>query len=302
MNSFSRPGAVDLSGLANGASGEPGASAASGAYSFDATEQTFQTEVAEASMDHVVVLSLWSPRAPESVTLNQTLSKLADTYQGRLEVALLDVDASPQIAQALQVRGVPYVLGLVQGQPVPLFQGSVDEATAKEYLDKLLELAASNGINGTAQARAVAADEEEEEPASDPRFAEADEAFGSGDLDRAIAAYEKLVSGNPADTEAAERLAGVRLMQRTAGADLDASREQAANHPDDIDAQLLVADLDVSGGHIDDAFGRLIDLVRRTFGDDRERIRLRLIDLFTIVGNDDPRVARARRDLAASLF
>lgn len=253
-------------------------------------------------MSHVVVLSLWSPRAPESVTLNETLSKLADSYQGQLEVARLDVDASPQIAQALQVRGVPYVLGLVQGQPVPLFQGSVDEPTAKEYLDKLLELAASNGITGTAQPRGAAADEAEEEPESDPRFAEADEAFGTGDLDAAIAAYEKLVAQNPSDTEAGERLAGVRLMQRTAGADLNAAREQAANNPDDIDAQFLVADLDVSGGHIDDAFARLIELVRRTFGDDRERIRLRLIELFTIVGNDDPRVARARRDLAAALF
>ncbi|HLR83532.1 MAG TPA: tetratricopeptide repeat protein, partial [Nocardioidaceae bacterium] len=139
-------------------------------------------------------------------------------------------------------------------------------------------------------------------PASDPRFAEADEAFGAGDLDGAIAAYEKLVSQNPADTEAAERLAGVRLMKRTTCVDLDSAREKAANDPDDIEAQLLVADLDVSGGHVDDAFGRLIDLVRRVAGDDRERIRLRLIDLFTIVGNEDPRVGRARRDLAAALF
>ena len=302
MTSFSRPGAVDLSGVASGTSGEPGAPAASGAYSFDATEQTFQSEVAEASMRHVVVLSLWSPRAPESVKLNETLSKLADAYQGRLVLARLDVDASPQIAQALQVQGVPYVLGLVQGQPVPLFQGTVDEETAKQYLDKLLELAVSNGITGTAQPRAGAESEADEEQESDPRFAEADEAFGSGDLDGAIAAYEKLVSQNPSDTEAAERLAGVRLMKRSEGADLNAAREQAANNPDDVDAQLLVADLDISGGHVDDAFGRLIDLVRRNFGDDRERVRLRLIELFTIVGNDDPRVARARRDLAAALF
>ncbi|UYM05907.1 tetratricopeptide repeat protein [Solicola gregarius] len=183
---------------------------------------------------------------------------------------------------------------------MPLFQGTVDEPTAKQYLDKLLELAVSNGITGTAQPRQTAGEDDEE--GSDPRFAEADEALGSGDLEAAVAAYEKLVSANPADSEAAERLAGVRLMQRTSGADLNAAREQAANNPDDIDAQLLVADLDVSGGHIDDAFGRLIDLVHRTFGDDRERVRLRLIDLFTVVGNDDERVGRARRDLAAALF
>src|SRR5690606_18622488 len=142
----------------------------------------------EASMRHVVVLSLWSPRAPESSTLNDTLSELADGYQGKLVVARLDVDASPQIAQALQVRGVPYVLGLVQGQPVPLFQGTVDKETAKQYLDKLLELAVSNGVTGTAQPRQSADSGAEEEEGSDPRFSEADDALASGDLDAAVAA------------------------------------------------------------------------------------------------------------------
>lgn len=301
MTSFSRPGAVDLSGLSN-AGDSAGAPARSGAYSFDVTEATFQAEVAEASMRHVVVLSLWSPRAPESVTLNDTLSGLADSYQGRLVVARLDVDESPQIAQALQVKGVPYVLGLVQGQPVPLFQGTVDGETAKQYLDKLVELAVSNGVTGTAQPRQQAEQPEDEEAASDPRFSDADDALAAGDYDGAVAAYEKLVAANPSDTEAAERLAGVRLMQRTSGTDLDAARENAATHPDDVEAQLIVADLDISGGHVDDAFNRLIDLVRRMAGDDRERVRLRLIELFTVVGNDDPRVGRARRDLAAALF
>ncbi|MGH3357409.1 MAG: co-chaperone YbbN [Nocardioidaceae bacterium] len=302
MTSFSRPGAVDLSGLSNADPAQSGGPAASGAYAFDVTEETFQAEVAEASMRHVVVLSLWSPRAAESVTLNETLSTLADSYQGKLVVARLDVDASPQIAQALQVKGVPYVLGLVQGQPVPLFQGTVDQETAKQYLDKLLELAVSNGVSGTAQPRQTAAVPEEDESASDPRFSEADEALATGDFDAAVAAYEKLVAANPSDTEAAERLAGVRLMQRTSGVDLNDAREAAATSPDDVDAQLLIADLDISGGHVDDAFGRLIELVRRLAGDDREQVRLRLIELFTIVGNDDPRVGRARRDLAAALF
>lgn len=304
MTSFSRPGAVDLSGISNAGPGDPsGAPAGSGAYAFDVTEETFQAEVAEASMRHVVVLSLWSPRAQESATLNETLSTLADSYQGRLVVARLDVDASPQIAQALQVRGVPYVLGLVQGQPVPLFQGTVDQDTAKQYLDKLLELAVSNGVSGTAQPRQNAdADAEEDEAVSDPRFSEADEALATGDYDAAVAAYQKLVSANPSDNEAAERLAGVQLMKRTADADLEQARADAANAPDDIDAQLLVADLDIGGGHVDDAFGRLLDLVRRLAGDDRERVRVRLIELFTVVGSDDPRVARARRDLTAALF
>ncbi|MGH3425295.1 MAG: tetratricopeptide repeat protein, partial [Nocardioidaceae bacterium] len=145
-------------------------------------------------------------------------------------------------------------------------------------------------------------EEDTEEPAEDPRFAEADEAFATGDFDAAIAAYQAVLTANPADVEAAERLAGVKLMQRTKDADLDAARAAAADRPEDLDAQMLVADLDVSGGHVEDAFGRLIDVVKRASGDDRERVRQRLLDLFTIVGTEDPRVATARRALASALF
>lgn len=300
---FSRPGAIDLSALKQPAARPGQPAAGSGSYVVDITEQNFQTEALQASMSYVVVLSLWSPRSPQSESFNAMLGNLVSQYGGQIVLAQVDIDANPTIAQALQAQAVPLVVGLVKGQPVPLFQGTVDEAEARRYFDELVNVAAQNGVTGRAQPAGEAPDagEEVEEP-EDPRFAAADEAFAAGDFDTAVAEYEKLQAQYPADTEVSERLAGVRLLARTQGADLQAARKAAADAPDDLDAQMLVADLDVSGGHVDDAFDRLIQLVKRTTGDDRERVRQRLLDLFTVVGVADPRVATARRALASALF
>lgn len=305
MSGFSRPGAIDLSAFKTPAAQPAGAgagSSAGGVYAVDVTEQTFQSEVLEASTRHVVVMSLWTPRSPETATFNATLTQVTDSYGGKILLARVDVDANPQIAQAVQAQGVPFVIGLVSGQPVPLFQGIVGEEEVRRFFDELVNVAIAHGLDGTAEPRGTTAPEPPVETADDPRFEAADDAFAAGDLDGAVAAYEALLASNPADTEAAERLAGVRLMARTAGADLDAAREAAATAPDDVDAQLLVADLDVAGGHVDDAFSRLVDLVRRTSGDERERVRERLLELFVVVGSDDPRVAPTRRALASALY
>ena len=297
---FSRPGAVDLSALAQpaGASSRP----AAGGYVVDVSEQNFQTDALEASMQHVVVLSLWSPRSPQSQAFNELLGTVVTSYEGRLTLAQVDVDTNPAIAQALGAQGVPLVVGLVKGQPVPLFQGTADEADVRQYFDQLLTVAEQAGLTGRAQAPDGTAAPAEEEPVDDPRFAAADAAFAAGDMDGAVAEYEKLLNQYPGDTEIAERLAGVQLMGRTRDADLTAARAAAADAPDDLDAQLLVADLDVSGGHVEDAFDRLIALVKRLDTDDRERVRERLLELFVVVGAADPRVAAARRALATALF
>ncbi|KHL19552.1 putative thioredoxin [Mumia flava] len=302
--SFSRPGAVDLSALKNAATSKPpssaGAAPAGATWVVDVTEQNFQQILTE-SASHVVVLSLWTSRAEQSASFNALLGRVADSYGGRLQLAQIDVDTNPQIAQMLGAQGVPFVLGVVKGQPVPLFQGTADEPEVRQYFDELLRVAEANGVTGTAAPSGGAAPVEEE-PADDPRFAAADDAYAEGDFATAVAEYEKLVAANPADSEAAERLAGAKLLQRTSGVDLNDARAAAADDPADVDAQLLVADLDVAGGHVDDAFGRLIDLVRATAGDERERVRARLVELFTVVGTDDPRVGQARRALASALF
>lgn len=300
---FSRPGAIDLSALKQPASRPaPAAASGGGSYVIDIDETTFQTVALEASMSYVVVLGLWSSRAPQSGAFNDTLATVVESYAGQILLARVDVDTNPQIAQALQVQGVPYVAGLVKGQPVPLFQGTVEEDEMRRYFDELVRIAAENGLTGRAQpAGAAAATAEVEEP-EDPRFAPAEEAFMASDFDTAVAEYEKLRVQYPADVEIAERLARVKWLSRTKGADLQAARAAAADRPDDIEAQMLVADLDISGGHVKDAFDRLIGLVRSTSGDERELVRERLLELFTVVGIADPTVMTARRALASALF
>lgn len=302
---FSRPGAVDLSGLAadEARSGRGGV-----AWAHDVTEQTFEADVIQASMRYIVVLSLWSPRSEASRTFNDVLGDVVGDYEGRIVVARVDVDAQPGIAQALGAQAVPFVVGLLRGQPVPLFQGTADAAEVRQIFDQLVTAAVQAGVTGRAEPTVPVSDgadntagEGEAQP-SDPRFAAADAALDAGDLDAACAEYEKLQAQYPADQEISERLAGVRLLSRTRDADLQSARAAAAQSPDDIDAQLLVADLDVSGGHVDDAFARLIDLIKRTQADDREAVRTRLLELFTVVGVADPRVATARRALASALF
>lgn len=299
---FSRPGALDLSAL--GSANTPPSNAADGStvYAIEANDQNFQ-EVVQSSVQHLVVLALWSPRSPQSQEFVDTLVQATARHQGAIQVATANIDENPGIAQALGAQAVPVVLGLVKGQPVPLFQGIADAAEVAQYFDELAKLGVQQGVTGRAQpSGASAAAEEQDETPDDPRFAAADEAFAAGDFTTAIAEYEKLQAQHPGEAEIGERLAGVKLMSRTRGADLATARQAAAEQPDDIDAQLLVADLDVSGGHVDDAFDRLLDLIRKTSGDDRDRVRERLLELFTVVGVTDPRVATARRALATALF
>ncbi|MFT4299530.1 MAG: tetratricopeptide repeat protein [Aeromicrobium sp.] len=301
---FSRPGALDLSALArpSSAPNSPAAGDAPGAsWVVDATEQDFQQVALEASLQHLVVLSLWSPRAPQSADFNARLAAAANSYDGQILLVQVDVDANPAIGQAIGASSVPLVVGLVKGQPVPLFQSTVPDEQIRSYFEELIRLGAQHGVTGRAPAVGHSATPDEE-PADDPRFAEADAAFAVGDLAGAISAYEKLAAQHPGDAEVAERLAGVKLLSRTQGADLNQARAAAADAPDDLDAHLLVADLDISGGHVADAFDRLISLVRRTSGDDRDRVRERLLELFVVVGGDDLRVAQARRALATALF
>jgi len=297
--SFSRPGAIDLSALKQPAtpSGQP---AASGTFVVNVTEQNFQQIALEASMQHVVVLSLWSARAPQSATFNQLLAQVTESYGGQILLAQVDIDTNPSIAQAVGAKSVPFVLGLVKGQPVPLFEGTKDETEVRALFQELIRVATENGVTGRVSAEPVPA--EEPEPVDDPRFAQADEAFAASDFATAIAEYEKLAAQYPADDEISERLAGVRLLERTKDADLQTARKAAADNPDDIDAQLLVADLDVSGGHVQDAFDRLIEVIKRVSGDEREAVRERLLQLFLVVGTTDPRVATARRALATALY
>jgi putative thioredoxin len=303
---FSRPGAVDLSSLKSpapaGGGPAPGDAGPQGAYSVEITSENFQTEM-QRSMQHPVALCFYSPQSPESLELARTLGRLADEFAGRFLLALLDVDANPQIAQSIGVPGVPLFAIALQGQLQPVAQQNVPEADLRRVLEQVVQSAVANGMTGRVEPRGGGPVEEEPaEPEGDPRYAEAEEAVATGDLDGAVAAYERLLQENPADDEARTGLARVRLVARTRDVDLGAAREAAAADPSDVEAQIRVADVDLMGGHVDDAFDRLVTTVARVGGDDRDRVRTHLVELFDIVGHDDPRVRTFRTRLANALF
>ena len=312
---FSRPGAVDLSSLKRPAapSGGPpagpgsagGGGAAPGAYSVMLDEQNIQAHL-ESSMSAPVVLVVYSPtQAPDTARMADDLDMLAQEFDGRFLLGKVDVDASPQLAQALQIPSVPLVALVVQGRMMPLLQDSPPLAELRVVLNQVLEQMATQGVTGRHQPLAGApapADDAPEEEYVDPRYAPAQDALAAGDLSGAVAEYQKLVDANPADVEAAGGLAMATLLHRTQDVDAAAARAAAADRADDVDAQTMVADLDMLGGHVEDAFARLVDLVRRTAGDDRDGARTHLLGLFAAVGNDDPRVLKGRQQLASALF
>ena len=312
---FSRPGAIDLSALKRPATPPPPAGAPGGADSAGAGgsayslridgEQAFQAAV-EASMTAPVVLVFYSPsRVPESSQMARDVATAADEYDGRFLAALVDVDVAPTIAQAMQIQQVPLLLILLEGRPVtqPL-PGVVGLDELRTLFNQLAQQLTAQGITGRhhPQAGGPAGEQDAEEPGSDPRYAAAEAALAADDIDGAVAEYQRLVEGNPADTEAAAGLAMAKVLQRTRGVDFQAARAAAAAAPDDVDAQTLVADIDLLGGHVDDAFNRLIELVRRSSGEERNAAREHLLGLFGAVGNDDPRVLGARQRLASALF
>lgn len=315
-------GAIDLSALgAPSAAPAPTATSAGATAAdtaglpagvlVDVTDATF-SEVMNRTLQVPAVLVLWSSAHEQTVGLAERVAAVAAQLEGRVFVVSADVQTSPGILQAFQqviVQAfgqltVPVTFGLLQGQPVPLFPGLPQDDEIRTVLDQLVQAAIQNGITGRVDLGPVAgsAAGEDEEPALPPLIQEAYDAIDRGDLDSAAAAYEKALAANPKDHEAELGLAQVRLMQRTEGLDAQTVRDAAAAAPDDVAAQIAVADLDVLGGHVADAFTRLIDTVKATEGEDRDKARTHLLELFNVVGNHDERVRKGRTALMNALF
>lgn len=310
---FMRPGAVDLSGLKRPAPAAPGGSGGApagggggaGSYAVHVTTENFQS-VLEESMTAPVLLVVHSPsRSPESTTYAEDVAAVVEQYEGRFLAALVDLDANPQIGQALQVQQVPLLLVLLDGrpatQPIP---GALSADELSTLLQQLGQQLTAQGVTGRHQPRSGAPvdDDGVADPQADPRYAAAQDALARNDVDGAVAEYQKLVDANPADHEAAAGLAMAKVLQRTQGADPQAALAAAEAAPDDVDAHTLAADLELMGGDVDAAFARLIELVRRTADADRTKAREHLLGLFAAVGNDDPRVLKGRQNLASALF
>jgi putative thioredoxin len=305
---ISTRGAVDLSALNRPQApppGEPGGAPSAGGYVLDLTDTNFQ-QVVQDSTKYPVVVLLWLPTDQGNAELGTLLGRLADEYAGRFLLGRVDAQAYPQIAAAFQVQGVPTVVAVLQGQPLPLFAGAAPEDQVRDVLDQVLAAAEQNGITGRAPAQGQdEADAEQGEPAEEPLpplHQEAYDAIERDDLDAAAAAYERAIKQDPKDAQAVAGLAQVRLLQRTRDADLQAVRTAAADAPSDVDAQLAVADLDMLGGKVDDALARLLDLLPGADADGKEKLRVRLLEYFEVVGPTDPRVVKARQRLALSLY
>lgn len=303
-------GAVDLSSLGRTPKPAPGGSAAqpdgeTAGVVVDVTEANF-ADVVQLSVQVPVVFSLWASWSEASGTVTADLVALAQEMGGRFLLARVDTEGSPQIAQAFGAQSVPAVVAVLRGQPVPLFQGQASREDIRAVLDQLLQAAAANGITGTVPGARPAdvppEPVEPEEPPLPPLHQAAYDAIERDDLDAAVAAYGQALQENPRDEDARAGLAQVELLRRTRDVDQRAARSAAADAPTDVEAQLVVADLDVLGGKVEDAFTRLVDLVRVTSGQDRERVRVRLVELFAVLGDADPRVTSARRALANALY
>lgn len=303
-------GAVDLSSLRNrpaapAPGAEPpaeGAGATVPSLVVDATDASFGT-VLELSRTVPVIVDLWAEWCGPCKQLSPVIEKVVRELGGRIVLVKVDVDANPQLAQAFRAQSIPLVVGLVGGQPVPLFTGAVPEQQVREVFAQFLQVAAQNGVSGSVQVgEGDEAPAEPAEPPLPPLHAEAFDAIEAGDYPRAIAAYEKALAENPRDADARAGLGQVRLLDRVQDADLQAARAAAAAAPADVDAQFLVADLDVAGGHVEDAFERLLDLFATLPSDERPPVRERLLELFGLVGDADARVIRARSRLASLLF
>jgi len=286
-------GAVDLSSLVN-----PPAKAAPAAGGnslvVDATDATFSS-ILELSSTVPVLVEFYGQG------IQPTLGAVVASYGGRIVLATVDGTRNPQLVQAFQVSEVPAVAAVIGGRPLQLFVGALPEQEVRQVIDQVLTVAAEQGVTGTVPAADAEPAEPVEEPLP-PHHQEAYDAIAAGDFDGAIAEYELAIAQNPRDTLAVAGLAQVRLLARLDGVTADAVRGAAASAPTDVDAQLAVADLDLSGGHVEDAFLRLLELFPTLDADGKNAVRTRLLDYFEIVGADDARVAVARRQLTGLLY
>jgi len=286
---------MDLSGLVRKHQAPPAtsASATAGAVVRDVDDQSIATLV-ELSKNVPVILEIYGG------AITPQLGPLIESYGGRFVLGTVRGEAAPELISALGVQGIPTVIAIVGGQPVPLFQGIPPENEIRGVLEQVLALAAKGGVTGTVSVSAAA--EAPEQPPLPPLHQEAYDALSRHDFEGAHAAFAKAVAQNPSDSEAEAGLAQVQLLQRVGTLDEDLARSRAAANPHDVEGALAVADLDISGGHVEEACTRLLEVFPVASAEDKELIRGRLLSYFALAGASTDVVKKARNRLTSLMF
>ncbi|MGE2716665.1 co-chaperone YbbN [Mycolicibacterium litorale] len=288
-------GAVDLSALKQRPATDaaaPGGTGTGGPGGVEITEANLEAEVLIRSSQVPVVVLLWSPRSDSSVALGQTLADLAGADAGKWSLATVNVDTTPRVAQMFGVQAVPTVVALAAGQPISSFQGPQPADQLRRWIDSLLDATAGK-LSGSG-------DPDQPEQV-DPEVAQARAHLDAGDFDAALNAYQAILDAQPNHTEAKGAVRQIVFLQRatTQGPEAVSIADAA---PDDIEAAFAAADVEILQQQVASAFERLIALVKRTAGDDRTKVRTRLIELFELFDPADPEVIAGRRKLANALY
>jgi len=256
----------------------------------EVTVENLNSNILPLSLVRPVIVLMWSPRSAESQVMVTTLGKLEQVYEAKWSLARVNIDTHPEIAQAFQTKNVPYAVAIIAEQMVPLFEQAYPEAQVRLVIDKVLALSAQQGI-GEAPVEQMEPEEEE-----------AMKALESGEFAHAEAAYKKWLSRKPNENLAKLGLAQTQLLIRTEGLDLNQVIEESTKSPTDIDLQLRAADIEIVNGGVETAFSRLLNLVKATQGDDKNKVKNHLLNLFALVDQSDPRLISARKELANSIF
>ena len=306
MNSAMR-GGVDLSSLANKVVQEKLANTSTvqvdqgrrvkvPAFAVDLNEGNLKPIIEISSIVAVVVV-FFNTDNPESMSLVGKLDKLANSSQGKWLLAKVDIRANAKIAEAFGVDLPATVAVILGGEPKSLFQGDQIESSLVDFIGKLVEVAASQGLNGTLEVDGEEAKEVE------PQLSESEQAaldaMDNGDFGAAVKIYEAELKLNPGNDELIARLAQVKLVEKTYNADMD---KELAVEPATVSEAIRKADFQVAVGQSEEAFELLLNWFDKANTEERASLSAAFLELFNVVGKAHPAVVEARKLLAVKLF